>query len=52
MEFETNEAILATQAALAQASQLAVQYCLSIVEALLLLVIGWWLRTSGRPHAR
>ncbi|MFN3508237.1 MAG: mechanosensitive ion channel family protein [Allorhizobium sp.] len=43
MEFETNEAILATQAALAQASQLAVQYSFSLVGALLLLFIGWWL---------
>ena len=43
MEFEANEAILATQAALAQASQLAVQYSFSIVGALILLFIGWWL---------
>lgn len=43
MELDTNEAILATQAALAQASQLAVQYSFSIIGALLLLCIGWWL---------
>ncbi len=43
MDLDTNEAILATQAALAQASELAVQYSFSIVGALLLLCIGWWL---------
>ncbi|WP_416796044.1 mechanosensitive ion channel family protein [Ciceribacter azotifigens] len=43
MELQTNEAVLATQAALAQASRLAVQYSFSIVAALLLLFLGWWL---------
>lgn len=43
MELQTNEVVLATQAALAQASRLAVQYSFSIVAALLLLFLGWWL---------
>lgn len=53
MELDTNEAILATQAALAQASQLAVQYSFSILGALLLLFIGWWLASllSRWTHA-
>lgn len=53
MELDTNEAILATQAALAQASQLAVQYSFSILGALVLLFIGWWLASllSRWTHA-
>ena len=43
METQANEALLATQAALAQASRLAVEYSFSIVGALFLLFIGWWL---------
>lgn len=43
MEFEAHDAILATQTALAQASRLAVEYSFSIVGALLLLFVGWWL---------
>ncbi|QLF69957.1 mechanosensitive ion channel family protein [Peteryoungia desertarenae] len=43
MEEQANEVIVATQAALAQASALAVEYAFSIVGALLLLVVGWWL---------
>ena len=43
MESQANEAVLATQAALAQASRLAVQYSFSIIGALLLLLAGWWL---------
>lgn len=43
MEEQANEVIVATQAALAQASALAVEYAFSIVGALLLLILGWWL---------
>lgn len=38
---QASEAVVATQAALAQLMALAVQYSFSIVGALLLLVIGW-----------
>lgn len=41
MEDQATEFIVATQAALAQASQLAVQYSFSIVGAMLLLFGGW-----------
>ncbi len=53
METQANEALLATQAALAQASRLAVEYSFSIVGALLLLFIGWWLSSllSRWTHA-
>ncbi len=43
MESQANEAVFATQAALAQVSRLAVQYSFSIIGALLLLFVGWWL---------
>lgn len=43
MELNANEALVATQSALAQASRLAVDYSFSVVGALLLLFIGWWL---------
>lgn len=42
MDLSANEAFVATQSALAQASRLAVDYSFSIVGALVLLVIGWW----------
>ncbi len=43
MEHQASEVILASQAALAQASRLAVDYSFSILGALLLLAVGWWL---------
>ncbi|NGO63241.1 mechanosensitive ion channel [Rhizobium daejeonense] len=46
MEQQASEVILATQAALSQASQLAVQYSFSIVGALLLLILGWTLASA------
>lgn len=53
MELNANEALVATQSALAQASRLAVEYSFSIVGALLLLFIGWWLSSllSRWTHA-
>lgn len=41
MEQQANEAIVATRAALAQASALAVQYSFSILGAIVLLLVGW-----------
>lgn len=59
MEQQASDVILATQAALSQASQLAVQYSFSIVGALLLLVLGWALASvlsrwahTGLRHVR
>ncbi len=43
MEEQASEVIVATQAALTQASALVVQYSFSVIGALLLLVLGWWL---------
>ncbi|PYB70912.1 mechanosensitive ion channel family protein [Rhizobium wuzhouense] len=43
MEQQASEVILASQAALTQASRLAVDYSFSILGALLLLGLGWWL---------
>ncbi|AOF90729.1 mechanosensitive ion channel family protein [Sinorhizobium sp. RAC02] len=43
MEHQATDIIVATRAALAQASALAVQYSFSILGALLLLVLGWFL---------
>ncbi|MDH4441120.1 MAG: mechanosensitive ion channel [Rhizobium sp.] len=43
MEQQASDVILATQVALAQASRLAVEYSFSILGALILLGIGWWL---------
>jgi small conductance mechanosensitive channel len=43
MELQASEVILASQAALAQASRLAVDYSFSILGAFLLLGLGWWL---------
>ncbi|MET0172413.1 MAG: mechanosensitive ion channel domain-containing protein, partial [Agrobacterium vaccinii] len=41
MDQQTTDIIVASQAALRQASALAVQYSFSIVGALVLLIIGW-----------
>lgn len=41
MEQQTTDILVASQAALRQASALAVQYSFSIVGALILLIIGW-----------
>jgi small conductance mechanosensitive channel len=43
MEQQATDIIVATRAALAQASALAVQYSFSILGALVLLVLGWFL---------
>ncbi|MCT7662645.1 mechanosensitive ion channel family protein [Shinella kummerowiae] len=43
MEHQATDIIVATRAALAQASALAVQYSFSILGALVLLVLGWFL---------
>ncbi|SMD07612.1 mechanosensitive ion channel domain-containing protein [Rhizobium sp. RU36D] len=48
MEDQATEIIVATRAALAQGSAMAVQYSVSIVGALLLLFIGWFLATLLR----
>jgi small conductance mechanosensitive channel len=59
MEDQASQLVVATQAALAQLSALAVQYSFSVVGALLLLVLGWlasgllsrWARRGlGRVH--
>ncbi|WP_409528224.1 mechanosensitive ion channel family protein, partial [Rhizobium sp.] len=41
MEQQATDIIVASQAAVRQASALAVQYSFSIVGALLLLIVGW-----------
>jgi small conductance mechanosensitive channel len=43
MEQQANELIVATRAALTQASALAVQYSFSILGAIVLFVLGWFL---------
>lgn len=59
MEQQANELIVATRAALTQASALAVQYSFSILGALVLLVLGWLLSRllhrwalTGLSHVR
>ncbi|WP_411034998.1 mechanosensitive ion channel family protein [Shinella sp. BYT-45] len=59
MEQQATDIIVATRAALAQASALAVQYSFSILGALVLLVLGWFLSRllhrwalSGLSHVR
>ncbi len=41
MDLQTSELVVATRAALAQLSALAVQYSFSVVGAIILLAIGW-----------
>ena len=41
MEQQATDIIVASQAALRQASALAVQYSFSVIGALVLLIIGW-----------
>ncbi|MGB3874758.1 mechanosensitive ion channel family protein [Shinella zoogloeoides] len=59
MERQATDVIVATRAALTQASALAVQYSFSILGALLLLLLGWFLSRllhrwalSGLSHVR
>lgn len=59
MEQQATEIIVASRAALTQASALAVQYSFSILGALVLLVLGWFLSRllhrwalSGLSHVR
>ncbi|HSX75307.1 MAG TPA: mechanosensitive ion channel family protein [Shinella sp.] len=59
MEQQATDIIVATRAALAQASALAVQYSFSILGALVLLVLGWFLSRllhrwalTGLTHVR
>lgn len=59
MEQQANELIVATRAALTQASALAVQYSFSILGAIVLFVLGWFLSRllhrwalSGLSHVR
>jgi len=59
MEQQATDIIVASRAALTQASALAVQYSFSILGALLLLVLGWFLSRlmhswalSGLSHVR
>lgn len=51
MEHQATEFFVATRAALAQASQLAVQYSFAILGAIILLVIGWLLSQAAHRWA-
>jgi small conductance mechanosensitive channel len=59
MEQQVNEAVVATRAALTQASAMAVQYSFSILGAVVLLLLGWFLSRilhgwalNGLKHVR